>query len=135
MERCKNHGSCVLKERYNSIIINLLEICLDTLSSVDKRKIIKVDEMTKSGKLTGKVLSSLQQDNPNLQAVSRSIYDVMNNIYNERLAGCTGFHALFEDLGKGGFKYNTIYNNNNRRTHYSLHIPSQISITLKPRIY
>ncbi|KAH7864379.1 hypothetical protein Vadar_028935 [Vaccinium darrowii] len=59
---------------------------------------MSIKEMTRSGVSPRQILSSLQQRNPKLQAISRTIYNMKVKLRKEELGGRTMIQALFEEL-------------------------------------
>ncbi|PWA49219.1 hypothetical protein CTI12_AA483420 [Artemisia annua] len=64
-----------------------------------------VKHMTLSGIPPRQIISSLRQQNPNLPANSRTIYNLKAKIRKDDLKDRSMVSALFEELGKGGFTY------------------------------
>ncbi|XP_073107176.1 uncharacterized protein [Elaeis guineensis] len=81
-----------------------------------------------AGISTRKILSSLRQDNPKPQAISKTVYNAKAKTIKESLAGRTMIEALFEELGEGGFTYNVRYGEDNRVTHLFFAHPVSIML-------
>nr|XP_043633125.1 uncharacterized protein LOC122604303 [Erigeron canadensis] len=64
-----------------------------------------VEEMTKSGIPPRQILSSLRQQNPDLPAKSRTIYNVKRKIKRDNLGNRSVIGALFEEFEKDGFAF------------------------------
>lgn len=71
-----------------------------------KEEISRIKEMTMSCVAPRQILSLHRQSNPNLQAVSKSVYNMKAKICKDYLSGRTMVQALLDELGKGGFTYN-----------------------------
>ncbi|KAM5575510.1 protein FAR1-RELATED SEQUENCE 5-like [Rosa sericea] len=85
--------------------------------------------MSKAGVSPRQIMSSLRQSNPDLQAISKNIYNEKYRIMKENLAGRTVIQALLEELGQAGFIYNIEYDQNGRLTHLMFAHPLSIALT------
>nr|XP_043637923.1 protein FAR1-RELATED SEQUENCE 5-like [Erigeron canadensis] len=87
-----------------------------------------VEEMTKSGTPPRQILSSLRQQNPDLPANSRTIYNVKRKIKRDNLGNQSVIGALFEEFEKDGFLYDVLHDSERHIT--SLFIVHPLSIKL-----
>ncbi|XP_024156611.1 protein FAR1-RELATED SEQUENCE 5-like [Rosa chinensis] len=94
-----------------------------------REEILKIKEMSKAGVSPRQIMSSLRQSNPDLQAISKNIYNEKYRIMKENLASRTVIQALLEELGQAGFIYNIEYDQNGRLTHLMFAHPLSISLT------
>ncbi|XP_074373898.1 protein FAR1-RELATED SEQUENCE 5-like [Apium graveolens] len=91
-----------------------------------REEFARIREMTMSPR---QILTSLRQSNINLQAISRSIYNVMTKIRKESLQGRSMIQALFEELGQGEFLYDVKHDHEGHLTHLFIAHPSSIMLT------
>ncbi|GKC17144.1 protein FAR1-related sequence 5, partial [Tanacetum coccineum] len=70
-----------------------------------------VKDMTLSRIPPRQILSSLHQQNPNIPATSRTIYNVKKKFRKDTLEGRSEINALFEEFEKGGFLYDVTVSN------------------------
>ncbi|XP_052623634.1 PKS-NRPS hybrid synthetase cheA-like [Lactuca sativa] len=76
-----------------------------------------VKNMTLSGIPPRQILSSLRQQNPNIPAVSRTIYNLKAKIRKQNLGNRSMVSALFEEFEKEGFIYDILHNSVGHITH------------------
>ncbi|XP_052627581.1 protein FAR-RED IMPAIRED RESPONSE 1-like [Lactuca sativa] len=87
-----------------------------------------VKNMTLSGIPPRQILSSLRQGNPNLPAVSRTIYNLKAKIRKENLGNRSTVSALFEEFEKEGFIYDILHNSIGHITHLFIAHPLSIKL-------
>nr|KAJ0184863.1 hypothetical protein LSAT_V11C900471780 [Lactuca sativa] len=87
-----------------------------------------VKNMTLSGIPLRQILSSLSQGNPNLPAVSRTIYNLKAKIRKESLGNRSMVNALFEEFEKEGFIYDILHNSIEHITHLFIAHPLSIKL-------
>ena len=92
-------------------------------------EIVRIKQMTMAGIPPRQILSSLRQSNPNLQAISQSVYNERYKIMKQSLGGRTFVQALLDELGQGGFTYNIEYDQNGHLTHLFFAHPISIALT------
>lgn len=77
------------------------------------------------------ILTSLRRRNPNLQAISTTLYNTKAKIAKENLAGRSNIQALLEDLGGDGFHYDIKHGENDHLTHLIVAHPHSIAMLKK----
>ncbi|XP_052620945.1 protein FAR-RED IMPAIRED RESPONSE 1-like [Lactuca sativa] len=87
-----------------------------------------VKNMMLSGIPPRQILSSLRQGNPNLPAVSRTIYNLKAKIRKENLGNRSTVSALFEEFEKEGFIYDILHNSIGHITHLFIAHPLSIKL-------
>nr|KAJ0190011.1 hypothetical protein LSAT_V11C800449890 [Lactuca sativa] len=87
-----------------------------------------VKNMTLSGIPPRQILSSLRQANPNLPAVSQTIYNLKAKICKENLGNRSMVSALFEEFEKEGFIYDILHNSIGHITHLFIVHPLSIKL-------
>ncbi|PWA53815.1 protein FAR1-RELATED SEQUENCE 5 [Artemisia annua] len=69
-----------------------------------------VKKMSLSGIPPRQILSTLRQQNPNLPAISRTIYNLKAKFRKDDLGNRSAISLLFEELQKGGFSHDILHN-------------------------
>lgn len=87
-----------------------------------------VKEMTLSGIPPRQILSSLRQQNPNIPATSRTIYNVKKKIRKDTLGGRSEINVLFEEFEKGGFLHDVKHDSQGRITHLFMAHPLSVKL-------
>ncbi|CAG8490265.1 9399_t:CDS:2 [Acaulospora morrowiae] len=88
----------------------------------------KIRQMSAAGIHPREMLSTLHQSNPNLTAISKTIYNVRDKIRRDNLQGRTSIQALLDKLKEGSFEYDFQCSENGHLTHLFFAYP--ISIVL-----
>ncbi|PWA47757.1 hypothetical protein CTI12_AA460500 [Artemisia annua] len=78
-----------------------------------------VKKMSLSGIPPRQILSTLRQQNPNLPAISRTIYNLKAKFRKDDLGNRSSISLLFEELEKGGFSHDILHNSEGYITVYS----------------
>nr|KAJ0186149.1 hypothetical protein LSAT_V11C900470640 [Lactuca sativa] len=88
-----------------------------------------VKNMTLSGIPPRQILSSLRQQNPNIPAVSRTIYNLKAKIRKQNLGNRSMVSALFEEFEKEGFIYDILHNSVGHITHLFIAHPLSVKLS------
>ncbi|KAK9676759.1 hypothetical protein RND81_11G098300 [Saponaria officinalis] len=91
-----------------------------------KSKTSEVERLSISGIQPRNILSPLRLKNPNIQAVSRTLYNVKTKFRNEKLSM---IQALFEELGRSKFLYNYKHDEKGRITHVFVAHPKSVRLS------
>ncbi|KAK9736070.1 hypothetical protein RND81_04G247900 [Saponaria officinalis] len=94
-----------------------------------KSETSEVERLSISGIQPRNILSSLRLKNPNIQAVSRTLYNVKTKIRNEKLDGRSMIQALFEEFGRSKFLYNYKRDEKGHLTHLFLAHPKSVMLS------
>ncbi|KAJ7964071.1 Protein FAR1-RELATED SEQUENCE 5 [Quillaja saponaria] len=94
-----------------------------------EEEIVRIKDMNKAGIAPRQILSSLRQNNPNLLAVSRTLYNVKAKIRKDSLGGRTMIQALMDELDENGFKYSVEHDCEGHLTHLFFTYPISIALT------
>ncbi|CAG8726247.1 12742_t:CDS:2 [Cetraspora pellucida] len=65
----------------------------------------KVQQMSASGIRPREMLSTLRQNNPNLAAISKTVYNTLDKLKRNYLQGRIPIQALFDELKEKNFEY------------------------------
>ncbi|XP_078176323.1 protein FAR1-RELATED SEQUENCE 5-like [Carex rostrata] len=95
---------------------------------LSQEEIKGVDHMSKSGIPPRQILSSLRQNNPNLTAISKIIYNAKAKIRKDNLAGRSVMQALLEELAQGGFMHDML-SEGGHLTHIFFAHPLSVNLT------
>ncbi|XP_074293185.1 protein FAR-RED IMPAIRED RESPONSE 1-like [Silene latifolia] len=82
-----------------------------------QEEIRDVEKMSMAGIEPRQILTSLREKNPNLQAVSRTIYNMKAKLEKQNLGGRTLVQALFEEFEKGDFTFDYLKDKSGHLTH------------------
>ncbi len=88
----------------------------------------QVEHLYSAGVLPRHILSALRQNNPQLTAVARTIYNACVQIRRKQLVGRSPIQALLDVLRDGDFCYDYVCDENGRITHLFAH-PLFITLT------
>ncbi|XP_074281819.1 protein FAR1-RELATED SEQUENCE 5-like [Silene latifolia] len=94
-----------------------------------KSETSEVERLSIAGIQPRNILSSLRLKNPNIQAVSRTLYNVKTKIRNEKLDGRSMIQALFEEFGRSKFLYNYKSDEKGHLTHVFLAHPKSVMLS------
>ena len=90
------------------------------------KEIIDILKMSMARIQPRQILSSLRPKNLNLQAVSRTIYNLKVKIQKDTLDGHSLIQALFKELEQGGFIFNYLKDNNGHLTYVFFAHPKSV---------
>ncbi|XP_078161175.1 PKS-NRPS hybrid synthetase cheA-like [Carex rostrata] len=88
-----------------------------------------IEEMTKSGLTPRQILRALKKRNPDLKAITKTIYNAKAKIMKDKLAGRSTIQALFDELVKAGFNCNFLQNQEGHLTHLFAAHPLSVVLT------
>ncbi|KAK9723481.1 hypothetical protein RND81_05G001500 [Saponaria officinalis] len=94
-----------------------------------KSETSEVERLSIFGIQPRNILSSLRLKIPNIQAVSRTLYNVKTKICNEKLDGRSMIQALFEELGRSKFLYNYKRDEKGCLTHVFVAHPKSVRLS------
>ncbi|CAG8486596.1 16233_t:CDS:2, partial [Acaulospora morrowiae] len=89
----------------------------------------KIRQMSAAGICPREMLSTLCQSNPNLIAISKTIYNVRDKIRHDNLQGRTPIQALLNELKEGSFEYDFQCSENGHLIHLFFAHPISIVLT------
>ncbi|CAG8678410.1 2750_t:CDS:2 [Cetraspora pellucida] len=83
--------------------------------NTEQKMIVK--QMAAAGSCSHQILSTIHQNDPFLIAISKTVYNVLQSIRQERLDGCTPVQAFFDKLQESDFEFEYQYDQQNYITH------------------
>jgi MULE transposase domain len=92
-------------------------------------EIESIEEMTKSGLTPRQILKALKKRNPDLKAMSKTIYNAKARIVKDKLGGRSTVQALLDELVKAGFNCNYLQNQEGHLTHLFAAHPLSVVLT------
>lgn len=92
-------------------------------------EIVTIEDMTKSGLTPRQILKALKKRNPDLKAMSKTIYNAKAKIVKDKLGGRSTVQALFDELVKAGFNCNYLQNQEGHLTHLFAAHPLSVVLT------
>lgn len=94
-----------------------------------EEEFLKIKEMTLAGVPARQILSALRQNNPNIQAISKTIYNAKAKVIKEIISDRTVLQALFEELSQGDFIFDMKCDKDGHLTHMFFAHPKSIALT------
>ncbi|XP_077219971.1 PKS-NRPS hybrid synthetase cheA-like [Tasmannia lanceolata] len=129
--RKKTDGSWVLKIKNGEHNHEALEdmSCHPFNRRFSEEEVLHIKEMIAAGVQPREMLTTLKQNNPNLLAMSRDVYNIKKKIRQENLSGRSTIQALLDELARGGFQYNLKYDGEGHLTHLFFAHPNSIAMS------